>query len=41
MWLRVINTKLVEQEMLISLLQVEVEEMEKIWLRSYVGMITS
>ena len=41
MWLRVINTKLVEQEMLISLLKVEVEEMEKIWLRSYVSMITS
>lgn len=39
MGLRVINTKLVEQEMMTFLLQVELEEIEKILLRSYIIII--
>ena len=35
-----INTKLVEQEMLISLLQAELEEMEKIYFRFYIRRMT-
>ena len=39
MGLRVINTMLVEQEMMTFLLQVELEEIEKILLRSYIIII--
>ena len=39
MGLREINTKLVEQEMMTFLLQVELEEIEKILLRSYIIII--
>ena len=39
MGLRVINTKLVEQKMMTFLLQVELEEIEKILLRSYIIII--
>ena len=39
MGLRVINTKLVEQEMMTFLLQVELEEIEKILPRSYIIII--